>query len=253
MPIHPDRLLAHLRALPDPRRVEGRRYPHAALLGLLVLGMLHGKTSLRGCYHHSMRRLQQPRSLLLLSVLASVTVACGPQSATPTLTPADLVTQALADTNSLTSYHFVRTLEADEQSMAAALLAGIKTEGDFVAPDKLYLRNENFSMLSDAPRQELHTGGVRYIRRSGDTWVLAWPEHTPESGPDLNTSTDADFVTRQIDLLLSNSSSYADKGLVSLAITATGSTTATTPTVVSTRHITYTIDAAKWASSRPPT
>ncbi len=195
-----------------------------------------------------MRRLQQPRSLVLLSVLAIVTVACEPKSATPTTTSANLVTQALADTSSLTSYHFVRTLEADEQSMAGALLAGMKTEGDFVAPASLYLQNENFSMLSDAPGEELHSGGIRYIRGPGDTWVLEWPEQPPEAGPGPNTSTDADFVTRQFDLLLSNASSYADEGMVSLEITATG---ATTPTVVSTRHITYTIDAAKWASSKP--
>src|SRR6478672_6759841 len=50
MLLHPDSLLAHLHALPDPRRAEGQRYPHASLLALLVLGLLHGKTSLRACW-----------------------------------------------------------------------------------------------------------------------------------------------------------------------------------------------------------
>ncbi len=36
--------------LPDPRRRQGRRYPLASLLGLLVLAALHGETSLRGMW-----------------------------------------------------------------------------------------------------------------------------------------------------------------------------------------------------------
>jgi hypothetical protein len=47
---HPDSLLGCLAALPDPRRREGRRYPLAALLGLVLLGMLHGHDSLRGAW-----------------------------------------------------------------------------------------------------------------------------------------------------------------------------------------------------------
>jgi hypothetical protein len=45
---HPDSLLGCLAALPDPRRRQGRRYPLSALLGLVLLGMLHGHDSLRG-------------------------------------------------------------------------------------------------------------------------------------------------------------------------------------------------------------
>ena len=47
---HPDSLLGRLAALPDPRVRKGRRYPLAALLGLVILGMLHGRDSLRGAW-----------------------------------------------------------------------------------------------------------------------------------------------------------------------------------------------------------
>jgi hypothetical protein len=56
MDYDPDSLLGRLQTLPDPRHRHGRRYPLAALLGLLVLGALHGETSLRGIWiwvrHH---------------------------------------------------------------------------------------------------------------------------------------------------------------------------------------------------------
>jgi DDE_Tnp_1-associated len=45
---HPDSLLGCLAALPDPRRRQGRRYPLSAILGLVLMGMLHGRDSLRG-------------------------------------------------------------------------------------------------------------------------------------------------------------------------------------------------------------
>lgn len=45
---HPDSFLGCLAALPDPRRRQGRRYPLATILGLVLLGMLHGRDSLRG-------------------------------------------------------------------------------------------------------------------------------------------------------------------------------------------------------------
>ncbi len=46
----PQSLLAHLAQLPDPRRPQGRRYPLAAVLGLVVLGALHGESRLRGIW-----------------------------------------------------------------------------------------------------------------------------------------------------------------------------------------------------------
>ncbi len=36
--------------MPDPRRRQGRRYPLASLLGLLILASLQGETSLRGMW-----------------------------------------------------------------------------------------------------------------------------------------------------------------------------------------------------------
>jgi hypothetical protein len=45
---HPDSLLGCLAALPDPRRRQGRRYPLSAILGLVLVGMLQGRDSLRG-------------------------------------------------------------------------------------------------------------------------------------------------------------------------------------------------------------
>jgi len=50
MAYDPDSLLGRLQALPDPRRRQGRRYPLAALLGMLILAALHGETSLRGMW-----------------------------------------------------------------------------------------------------------------------------------------------------------------------------------------------------------
>ena len=47
---HPDSLLGRLGALPDPRQRKGRRYPLAPILGLVLLGMLHGRDSLRGAW-----------------------------------------------------------------------------------------------------------------------------------------------------------------------------------------------------------
>jgi hypothetical protein len=47
---HPDSLLGCLAALPDPRRRQGRRYPLPAILGLVLMGMLHGRDSLRGAW-----------------------------------------------------------------------------------------------------------------------------------------------------------------------------------------------------------
>ena len=43
-------LLDQLAHVPDPRRPQGRRYPLAALLGLVVLGALHDESSLRGMW-----------------------------------------------------------------------------------------------------------------------------------------------------------------------------------------------------------
>ena len=48
--VDPASLLGQFQRLPDPRRRQGRRYPLPALLGLLVLGALHGESSLRGIW-----------------------------------------------------------------------------------------------------------------------------------------------------------------------------------------------------------
>lgn len=45
MEVDPESLLGRCAQLSDPRRRAGRRYPLAALLGLLVLGALHGESS----------------------------------------------------------------------------------------------------------------------------------------------------------------------------------------------------------------
>ncbi len=50
MTYDPDSLLGRLQTLPDPRRRQGRRYPLAALVGLLILAALHGESSLRGMW-----------------------------------------------------------------------------------------------------------------------------------------------------------------------------------------------------------
>lgn len=43
-------LLEYLRTVPDPRRRQGRRYPLAGLLALLILAALHGESSLHGMW-----------------------------------------------------------------------------------------------------------------------------------------------------------------------------------------------------------
>jgi hypothetical protein len=53
---HPDSLLGRLAALPDPRQRKGRRYPLAPLLGLVLLGMLHGRDSLRASWVWAQQR-----------------------------------------------------------------------------------------------------------------------------------------------------------------------------------------------------
>ena len=49
-PVHPASLLAGLRALPDPRRRQGRRYPLAGMVAMLLLAAMHGETSVRGMW-----------------------------------------------------------------------------------------------------------------------------------------------------------------------------------------------------------
>ncbi len=46
----PQSLLGILATLPDPRRRQGRMYPLASILGLLVLAALNGERSLRGMW-----------------------------------------------------------------------------------------------------------------------------------------------------------------------------------------------------------
>ena len=48
--IHPRSLMAYLQRLPDPRRRQGRRYPLAGIVGLLILGALNGQSSVRGMW-----------------------------------------------------------------------------------------------------------------------------------------------------------------------------------------------------------
>jgi hypothetical protein len=52
----PESLLGHLGRLPDRRRRQGRRYPVAAVLGMLILAALHGESSLRGMWLWAMAR-----------------------------------------------------------------------------------------------------------------------------------------------------------------------------------------------------
>lgn len=50
MDCDPESLFAQLKCVPDPRRREGRRYCLSAILGLVVLGTLHGEDALRGIW-----------------------------------------------------------------------------------------------------------------------------------------------------------------------------------------------------------
>jgi hypothetical protein len=57
LPIEP--LLTYLHQFPDPRRPQGQRYPLPALLGLVLLGTLHGQSSLRGIWVWSQQHWSQ--------------------------------------------------------------------------------------------------------------------------------------------------------------------------------------------------
>jgi hypothetical protein len=58
----------HLQEMPDPRSRRGRSYPMAGLLGLVILGALHGECSLRGMWMWGCKHWQQiarPLGLLI--------------------------------------------------------------------------------------------------------------------------------------------------------------------------------------------
>lgn len=52
-------LLQKLQAVPDPRRREGKIYPLASLLGLLIVAALNGESSLRGMGEWGRRHWQK--------------------------------------------------------------------------------------------------------------------------------------------------------------------------------------------------
>lgn len=61
LPLEP--LLTWLQRVPDPRRPQGQRYPLPSLLGLVLLGTLHGQSSLRGIWiwaHEHWAQIWQP-------------------------------------------------------------------------------------------------------------------------------------------------------------------------------------------------
>ncbi|MFO0952436.1 MAG: ISAs1 family transposase [Isosphaeraceae bacterium] len=67
----PASLLEHLAQLPDPRSRQGRRYPLPAVLGLAVLAMLSGMTSLEAIAQFG--RLRGPRLAHLLGFRSGAT------------------------------------------------------------------------------------------------------------------------------------------------------------------------------------
>ncbi len=48
--VHPHSLLGYLSRVRDPRRRQGRIYPLAGILAILILAALHGESSLRGMW-----------------------------------------------------------------------------------------------------------------------------------------------------------------------------------------------------------
>lgn len=57
--LHPESLMGQLAHLPDPRRRSGRRYPIAALLGMVIIGMLNGQDSLHSAWLWTSKRWGQ--------------------------------------------------------------------------------------------------------------------------------------------------------------------------------------------------
>jgi hypothetical protein len=52
-------IMEQLRQVTDPRGRQGRVYPLESLLGMLLLGALHGENSLRGMWQWAMVRWEQ--------------------------------------------------------------------------------------------------------------------------------------------------------------------------------------------------
>ncbi len=77
MDVDAESLLGRFAQLPDPRRRAGRRYPLPAVLGLLVLGAVHGESSLRGIWvwaRANWSSLWQPRGFRSPHVPALTTI-----------------------------------------------------------------------------------------------------------------------------------------------------------------------------------
>jgi hypothetical protein len=72
-----------------------------------------------------------------------------------------MVSQALTNTRELKSYHF--TMEGSGDVFTQPL----KIEGDFVAPDKVYVKG----MIDGVETEELATGGQAYSRTAGGKWT----------------------------------------------------------------------------------
>jgi hypothetical protein len=62
--VHPQSLMAYLGKIPDHRRRQGRRYPLAGILAMLVLAAMNGQSSLRGMWLWARERREQLRDPL---------------------------------------------------------------------------------------------------------------------------------------------------------------------------------------------
>ena len=62
--VHPRSLMAYLRNIPDRRRRQGRRYPLAGIVAMLILAAMNGESSLRGMWLWARERREQLRDPL---------------------------------------------------------------------------------------------------------------------------------------------------------------------------------------------
>jgi len=83
-----------------------------------------------------------------------------------------LIQQAVTATQELTSYHFTMQVTGD------IITQPVQLEGDFVAPDKLYIKGT----AEGKAIEEVVTGGKVYQKDAGGKWAEAQPSPTATAG-----------------------------------------------------------------------
>ncbi len=126
-----------------------------------------------------------------------------PSSGTATSSDATLVKEALAAGKDLKSYHFTMAASGDAMSQS------IQVAGDFVAPDKVYIKGT----VNGAQTEQLATGGQAFSRVAGGAWTQTPAQAAdPGTGPTvLNVGKDPNPLTG-LDALVGGAIAYKAVG-----------------------------------------